>query len=164
MSAGVAKPLAPSDRRQALIEAAFALIAERGFEGLRLRDVAAQAGIDHSTLHHHFATKQDLIDVVVGHTVQQFRASRPADATPETLHLHLTGLARLARERPDLSVVMRELDLRATRDPAVRAIIGRHEKGWRMALAKRLEAVGLDGRERSESVELVIATVKGISL
>jgi AcrR family transcriptional regulator len=147
-----------------LIEAAFALIAERGFEGLRLRDVAAQAGIDHSTLHHHFATKQDLVDAVVGHTVQQFRSDRPEDAPPETLHLHLAGLARLARERPGLSVVMRELDLRATRDPAVRAILERHEAGWRMALVRRLEGLGIAGRELEDSVELVIATVKGVSL
>jgi AcrR family transcriptional regulator len=164
VNSGSAKPEPASDRRQALVESAFALIAERGFEGLRLRDVAAAAGIDHSTLHHHFATKQDLVDAVVGHTVQQFRSNRPRDAQPETLHLHLAGLARLARERPGLSVVMRELDLRATRDSAVRAIIERHERGWRTALAQRLEALGIDGRALTDSVELVIATVKGVSL
>ena len=106
--------------------------------------------------------RQDLVDAVVGHTVQQFRSNRPRDAQPETLHLHLAGLARLARERPGLSVVMRELDLRAMRDPAVRAIVERHEDGWRMALGKRLEALGIDGRELTDSVELVIATVKGV--
>jgi AcrR family transcriptional regulator len=164
VSTRAAKPPVGSDRRQALIEAAFALIAERGFEGLRLRDVAAAAGIDHSSLHHHFATKQDLIDAVVGHTVQQFRSNRPKDAPPETLHLHLAGLARLAREQPGLSVVMRELDIRATRDPGVRAIIERHEAGWRVALGKRIEALGIEGRALDDSVELVIATVKGVSL
>src|SRR5258705_9169699 len=98
-------------RRQALVEAAFEIIADKGFEGLRLRDVAAAAGIDHSTLHHHFATKQDLVDAVVGYAVQQFRSGRAADAPLETLHLHLENLARLTRERPRLLVVMRELDL-----------------------------------------------------
>ena len=164
MTTARVKQQPPSDRRQALVEAAFALIAERGFEGLRLRDVAAAAGIDHSSLHHHFATKQDLIDAVVGHAVQQFRSSRPVDAEPETLHLHLAGLARLARDRPGLSVVMRELDLRATRDQAVRAIMERHEAGWRIALVKRIEALGIEGRALDDSVELVIAAVKGVSL
>ena len=41
------------DRRQALVEAAYRRIAECGFEGLRLRDVAAEVGIDHSTIHHY---------------------------------------------------------------------------------------------------------------
>lgn len=33
-------------------------------EGLRLRQVADAVGIDHSTLHHHVATKQDLVEGV----------------------------------------------------------------------------------------------------
>lgn len=55
------KPRSGEDRRQALVEAAFRCIAEKGFEGLRLRDVAAKVGIDHSTLHYHFPTKEDLV-------------------------------------------------------------------------------------------------------
>jgi AcrR family transcriptional regulator len=44
----------------------------QGFEELRLRDVASEVGIDHSTLHHHYATKQDLVAGVVEHAAQQF--------------------------------------------------------------------------------------------
>ena len=126
-----------SERRQALIEAAFGFIAERGFEGLRLRDVAAAAGIDHSTLHHHFATKQDLVDAVVGYAVGQFRTvSSKAVAPAQQLRQHLEGLARMIEEWPALFVVMRELDLRATRDATVRAIIVKHEEGWRLGFGK----------------------------
>jgi hypothetical protein len=38
------------DRRQALVEAAYRRIAECGFEGLRLRDVAAEVAISRSRL------------------------------------------------------------------------------------------------------------------
>ena len=155
------------DRRQSLIEAAFDAVADRGFEGLRLRDVAAAAGIDHSTLHHHFATKQDLIDAVVAHAVAQFRAASEASTASagEQLRLHLDGLARMMQERPALFVVMRELDLRAARDAAVRAIIVKHEEGWRLTLARRLEAVPLPaGLDLDAGVELIIAAVKGVSL
>jgi AcrR family transcriptional regulator len=154
-----------SERRQALIEAAFALIAKRGFEGLRLRDVAEAAGIDHSTLHHYFSTKQDLIDGVVGYAVGLFRLGREHQAEPESLHLHLAGQAQLMDERPDLFVVMRELDLRAMRDAAVRRIIERPEEGWRSALATRLESGGFTaGGNPDDAVELIIAAIKGISL
>ncbi|MGH3813794.1 MAG: helix-turn-helix domain-containing protein [Pseudonocardiaceae bacterium] len=44
-----------------MVRAAFDVIAEKGFEGLRLREVAAQVGIDHSTLHYYFPTRQDLV-------------------------------------------------------------------------------------------------------
>ncbi len=50
-----------SQRQQALILAAFHLIAERGFEGLRTREVAARAGVNIATLHYYFATKEALI-------------------------------------------------------------------------------------------------------
>jgi hypothetical protein len=38
-------------RRQELVQAAFNLIAEHGFEGLRTRDVAAEVGVNIATLH-----------------------------------------------------------------------------------------------------------------
>ena len=47
------------------VRAAFDKIAENGLEGLRLRDVAAAAGIDHSTVHHYFATKEDLYRAIL---------------------------------------------------------------------------------------------------
>ena len=56
--------------------AAFERVAEIGFEGLRLRQVAEQVGIDHSTLHHHFATKQALVAAVAEYTTRQFWAHR----------------------------------------------------------------------------------------
>ncbi|MGH8966097.1 MAG: hypothetical protein ACRDXB_12325, partial [Actinomycetes bacterium] len=67
---------------------------------------------------------------------------------------HLAILARMIQQRPALFIVLRELDLRASRDPAVREIIERYEQGWRTALA---------GRADDAAVELVIATVKGVS-
>lgn len=42
------------NRRQELIWAAFKQIAERGFEGLRTRDVAAEVGVKVATLHYYF--------------------------------------------------------------------------------------------------------------
>jgi hypothetical protein len=35
------------------------------FEGIRLRDVAAKVGIDHSRLHDHFCTKSDVVAAVL---------------------------------------------------------------------------------------------------
>jgi AcrR family transcriptional regulator len=43
--------------------------------------VAAAAGIDHSTLYHHFATKQDLIVAVVELATRPLRSTMP-DAAP----------------------------------------------------------------------------------
>ncbi|WP_433221276.1 TetR/AcrR family transcriptional regulator [Microtetraspora malaysiensis] len=142
-------------KREALIVAAHEAIAEKGFEGLRLRAVAARAGIDHSTLHHYFGTKQDLVDAVVDHATGQVRTGTSADGSrEERLCHHLGMVGTMIAQRPELHIVLRELDLRSLRDPRTRATVAAHEEGWRSSLA------GFAGAE----VELIIATVKGASL
>jgi AcrR family transcriptional regulator len=156
------------DRRQALIEAAYTAIASKGFEGLRLRAVATAAGIDHSTLHHYFRAKRDLIAAVVDYATQQFRPPSGVPA-PTTLAQHLEMLGRMIVDRRTLHAVLRELDLRATRDAKMRAIVVKQEAGWRLALTARLRAAAETGAWPAEldpalGAELVIALVKGASL
>jgi AcrR family transcriptional regulator len=168
VEAGKGKPQTGEERRQALVRAAFGCIAERGFEGLRLRDVAAEVGIDHSTLHHYFASKQDLVAGVVNYATRQFWPTMPAEGGAiDRLQYHLAALGRMIREHPALFTVMGELDLRARRDPAIRAIIDRHEEGWRIVLEEVLRRGAKEGvltRDLDVAVgaELIIAAVKGV--
>src|SRR5438552_19196187 len=102
------------DRRHALVAAAFGQIAERGFEGLRTRDVAAEAGVNIATLHYYFPTKEALIRGVVGHAMARFRTTFATGARPgEQLAAQLRGVRRLAIQEPELFVVMGELALRS---------------------------------------------------
>ena len=146
------------ERKAGLVEAAYQSIAQHGLEGLRLRTVADQVGIDHSTLHHHFATKQQLVAAVVERATAPLRTTMPAAGTSGgRLREHLQSLARMIEASPDLFVVLAEIDLRARRDAETRRIIEEVERGWRRALADVLGS-------RSEAVELVIAAVKGVRL
>jgi AcrR family transcriptional regulator len=158
--------LSGDDRRLALVRAAFDGIARHGFEGLRLRTVAAAAGIDHSTLHHYFPTKEHLVSEVVDYTTRQFWPTMPAEGGGrERLRAHLAALGRLIRDRPDLFIVLAELELRADRDPAIRSIIENVEDGWRAVLAEALDGAGLPGpTDPAVAVDLIIATVKGVRL
>lgn len=164
------RPRSGEDRRQTLVEAAFRCIGEKGFEGLRLREVAAEVGIDHSTLHHYFPTKEDLVAAVVGYATRQFWSTMPAGGTPaEQLRYHLASLGGMVEQQPLLFTVLSELDLRARRDAAVRSIIDRHEEGWRAALNDVFhrgaeEGVWAEGLNGAAAVELIIAAVKGVSL
>src|SRR3954447_18675678 len=55
---------AAAPRLPAIAAAARSLIAERGFEGLRTRDIAERVGINVATLHYHVPTKEALIEIV----------------------------------------------------------------------------------------------------
>jgi AcrR family transcriptional regulator len=52
--------LAPADRRVLIIEAAGRLFGERGYDGTRLDDVAAAAGVTKPVLYRHFDNKTAL--------------------------------------------------------------------------------------------------------
>lgn len=158
------------DRRQALIEATFDLIAEKGFEGLRLRDVSGRVGIDHSTLHHYFATKNDLIAAVVSYATGHFKFTMATDGDPAArLAAHIDQVGALVTGWPELVRVLREVDLRATRDPAIREMMEAQHDAWRTGLIALLRA-GVDAGTVSAALapeagaDLIIATLKGATL
>ena len=62
----------------AIAAAARALIAERGFEGLRTRDIAERVGINVATLHYHVPTKEALIEIVAQSMRDDFIAQSKA--------------------------------------------------------------------------------------
>ncbi len=66
MEAAPVTPTPPSSTREAILDAAERLFAERGFGETALRDVAAQAGVTRSLIHHHFGSKEGLWQEVVG--------------------------------------------------------------------------------------------------
>src|SRR5256714_7359903 len=70
------------DREQALVQAAFNQIAERGFEGLRTREVAAGVGLNIATPHYYFSTKEALIRGVVAHALDRFRSTLAPHGSP----------------------------------------------------------------------------------
>src|SRR3989440_6572833 len=91
------------DREQALVQAAFNQIAERGFEGLRTREVAAEVGVNIATLHYYFPTKEALIRGVIAHAMQRFRTTlAPHGASGDPLRRHLRAVRTLLRDEPQV--------------------------------------------------------------
>ncbi|MBV8931140.1 MAG: TetR family transcriptional regulator [Kutzneria sp.] len=151
------------DRRRALVQAAFDQIAQRGLEGLRLRAVAVAAGLDHSSLHHYFPTKEDLIASVVEYTTAQLWPTLRSGRSPaDRIRRHLRLMAHTMRERPELFVVLCELNLRAARDPAIRAIIDRGDQDWRAFITAQLsDGAWHRAYDAAAGAELIIASIKG---
>lgn len=54
-----------SDRRESIVRAAFAVIAERGYRGTSLAAVAERVGLTQQGLMHYFPTKEDLLTAVL---------------------------------------------------------------------------------------------------
>lgn len=54
-----------------IIEAALDLFAQRGYDGVSVRDIARAVGIRESSLYNHFPNKQAIFDGIVDYCVQQ---------------------------------------------------------------------------------------------
>ena len=128
-----------------MVQAAYKEIAERGFEGLRTREVAAGVGLNIATLHYYFPTKETLIRGVVEHAMGRFRSTLAPHGSPgDQLRNHLRAVRQLLRDEPELGAVMAELALRSARDPEIAGIqIKKLEQIIRpeLALARRLYAL-----------------------
>lgn len=161
-------------RRQELVHAAYMVIAEQGFEGLRTRNVAARAGVNIATLHYYFATKEDLIGGVVDYIEQQFAEQdarlRAQGATPwEQLHGELWNALEIKRDRPELQIVLHELFLRSLRDAAVREIYSGMDTGWHRTIVEIISAGIAEGSFRADldvdaTASAIIAFIKGVSI
>ncbi|MBV9231421.1 MAG: TetR/AcrR family transcriptional regulator [Chloroflexi bacterium] len=162
-------PVKP-DRRQDLILAAYRTIAQKGFEGLRVREVAALVGMNGATLHHYFPTKEHLIQAVVEYVIARLSlAFANLGGTPaEQLHEHLTRMHRLMQEEPALFVALTEISLRAQRDPVLHYLV-EQETLWHERLVSLLQA-GVEQQNwppdlnPSTTASAIIALVEGISL
>ncbi len=126
------------ERRQALVLAAYQLIAEKGFEHLRTRDVAARAHVNIATLHYYFASKEDLIRGVVDHLLNKFSATPPPTAQQEIDETTSLGQVRgmfletyyRFQAMPEMFVVLSELVMRSLRDVSIQPSLQHLDERW----------------------------------
>jgi TetR/AcrR family transcriptional regulator, regulator of cefoperazone and chloramphenicol sensitivity len=167
----VTKKIPPKDRRKELILAAFDHIANRGFEGLRVHDVAAQVGINNATLHYYFPSKEDLIKGVVDYMIEKFSTSyvvgsageEAPNAWKEMLG-ELEDARHNFRDARDRLVVFIELFIRSLRDPAIAKIFKKLDENWRGYLVGLIERGIRQGVFRAELDSEVTATMVMIQI
>jgi len=160
----------PESRRQSLVLAAYRLLAERGFEGLRTRDVAADVGVNIATLHYYFPTKEALIRGVLDHAMSRFRTTLEPHGSPsDQLRNHLHGVQSLLLEEPELGAVMAELALRSVRDERIGTILDEMYDLWHVTVRGLLRRAARDGGlapdvDSDAVAALVVSTLTALTL
>jgi len=161
---------ASEKRREQLVLAAYREIAERGFEGLRTREVAAEVGVNIATLHYYFPTKESLIRAVLDHAMGRFRTTLAPHGSPsEQLRNYLREARTLLIEEPELGAVMAELALRSVRDESIGSIMNEVYDLWHVTvrglLRRAVKEGGLSREMDGDAVAaLIIATLTSMTL
>ncbi len=143
-------------RRLALLKAAFAVLAEVGFEGMRTRAVARRAKVNIATLHYYFPSKQTLIEGLAEWIGARFVVLHGPSPAPsgvpalDRLRQEFSDGLFYLREHPEMILVMQELGLRAKRDPQVQKIVEQLNRYWRTGLGWMIRSGVAEGAFRSD--------------
>ncbi|WP_062289380.1 TetR/AcrR family transcriptional regulator [Demequina phytophila] len=116
--------------KQSIVESAATAFAQKGFYGTSLRSIAREAGVDHSTLLHHFGNKTALLLAVIEwHDAQGMPTELPEELTAEYVVEGFAGQAARNAETPGLvqllSVLLAEAG--AEDHPARETLQKRHD-------------------------------------
>lgn len=83
------RPSVEAERKDQILRATCHVIAESGFQDLRMTDVARQAGVSAGTIHYYFDSKRDLMHAAFEynfrHSLERRSAVLKSDADPLTL-------------------------------------------------------------------------------
>jgi AcrR family transcriptional regulator len=159
------------DKRDSIIEAACAVIADLGVADLTVADVATRAGVSAALVYYHFSTKQQLLAAACARLATLRSESRShalasADGLPalDALWTALQSGAGSEAER-----AWTDLTLLARRDAAVRRTLDAERESELSALAARLPRLiaGLGAKlpvPEDEAAAVVLHFLDGIAL
>lgn len=159
------------DRKTAILDAAIAVIAERGVRGLRVEEVAKAAGVAVSLLYYHFGSREGLVRATLDHANER-AAAAPAEAGGESGYdaARRILLAELdaAPEVRETSVVWGEVLASAVFEPGLRDQLRAANATWVGLIAARIRDGQADGSVRSgldaaASAERLTALIDGLS-
>jgi TetR/AcrR family transcriptional regulator, cholesterol catabolism regulator len=108
------RPGQGSTRRQALVDIAAELFAERGFRSTTVREIGEAAGVLSGSLYHHFDSKETIIDEILTSYLDSlmatYREIAGRELDPETtLHeLILAAFVSLGPHRAAITVIQNE--------------------------------------------------------
>jgi len=166
-AAASAPPARRRDGRQRLLEGALALLAERGYAAMELRDVALRGDAPRGSIYHHFpGGKSQLAAEAAALEGERVRAhierSLAERGLRETLLLFGGIFRRRAADHPDrIGCPVAAAALARPEDPALAAAATAAFRSWEESIVTALRGEGVPARQAGPFAALVISTIEG---
>ena len=161
-----------ADRRTTMLEAAARVIARRGVRGLRVEELAAEAGVSTALIYYHFKNRQGILratldfinDRAERYTTDRDPAAPPLDARGELEQTLLLEFQDTPEVREN-STAWGELRASAVFDPDLREDLARATLVWVQEVAELLGKVHpmAGAGALAQAAERLTALLEGLS-
>ncbi len=104
----------PRSSREQILDAGERLFAQRGYDGVSMRDIVAGTALSNqASLYHHFRNKRDLYEAVLTRGVQQILDLMPErhSGTPAEIDANVDHLVDHLQEHPHLAQLIQRASL-----------------------------------------------------
>ena len=130
--------------RLALLRATVVTVANGGLKAPTYRAVAAEAGVSHGLVRHHFGTRDRLIAEAMDFAIDESLRGSNMLNSGLTVAEFAAGIESLAERQGDIQAFQYELLLEARRRPELRDFAERHYSAYRDAILQQLHRLGAD--------------------
>ncbi|ROZ89061.1 TetR/AcrR family transcriptional regulator [Gordonia sp. OPL2] len=160
------------ERRRAIIEAAWRLLATRGIDGVNMRDLATEAGYTNGALSHYFAGKDEILrtsyEYVIDATNARIEASVGRRRGRAALRKLCHEIMPLTEEATLEARIAMSLWQRAMTDELMVEVNNAAVADWKARMARHwqeaIEADELAPRDVAAGVELLMTTIIGLQV
>ena len=166
---GDAKAIEPRQRdgRKRLLDGARRLLAEKGYAGMELRDVAIVGEAPRGSIYHHFpggkrqlaVEAAELEGTEIHAAIERSLAER---GVGETLTMFGEMFRRRVKDKPErLGCPVAAAALARPEDPALAAAATAAFQSWEAPIAHALRDEGVDEKDAETFAGLVVSTIEG---
>ena len=162
------RPKNQPERREQIIEALKAEMAESGYAGASVQKIAKRAGLTAGLIHYHFKSRQEILVALVERMADdlQGRLQSLAPDQPDPLDRLIDAWLSLGTGADAASVACWvQIGAEAVRQPAIRdvyrASIGRAVETFRTVIEEELEERGRSSSNAPSIAAALVATVEG---
>ncbi|MDO7837379.1 helix-turn-helix domain-containing protein [Sphingobium sp. HBC34] len=144
---------ANEEKRREIISAFIDSLIDRGLDQSTMGEVAARVGLDRSTLHYYFRTRDELVleaaDEISLRYLKQFKANMALAGRDDRAEKLIDLLFNGTFHQPDLSIALEELGVLANRNPAVDRRVSGIYRAIEHAIIEEIEAIFPDAPKRA---------------
>jgi AcrR family transcriptional regulator len=157
----------PRDGRKRLLNGARQLLAEKGYAGMELRDVAERGRAPRGSIYHHFpggksqlaVEAAELEGVEIRAAIERSLRER---GLGETLTMFGEMFRRRVKDQPErLGCPVAAAALARPEDPALAAAATAAFRSWEAPIAAALREEGVEAKEAAAFAGLVVSTIEG---